>query len=105
MFVGNSLDRDAVLDLMQMVGSRFLDNTEKPGHTEMPLQTLVLNNVTSTWLELDTLKRFVNNLGGVVMEIGTWTHLHYGYPRYSGVRHGVPVWVGRLNDHSLTQFR
>ena len=105
MFVGNSLDRDAVLDLMQMVGSRFLDNAEKPGHAEMPLQTLVLNNVTSTWLELDALKRFVNNLGGVVMEIGTWTPLHYGYPRYSGVRHGVPVWVGRLNDHSLAQFR
>jgi hypothetical protein len=105
MFVGNSLDRDAVLDLMQMVGSRFPDNAEKPGHTEMPLQRLVLNNVTSTWLELDALKRFVNNLGGVVMEIGTWTPLHYGYPRYSGVRHGVPVWVGRLNDHSLTQFK
>lgn len=97
MFVGNSLNRDAVLDLMQMVGSRFLDNTGKPGHTEMPLQTLVLNDVTSTWLELDALKRFVNNLGGVVIEIGTWTPLHH-----SGVRHGVPVWVGRLNDHSLT---
>ena len=33
MFVGNSLDRDAVLDLMEMAGSRFLDNAEKPGHT------------------------------------------------------------------------